>query len=360
MSEPVYDVAIIGLGPAGSTLARLLNPKFSVLALDRKRASGNEGFHKPCGGLLATDAQKALARFGMTLPLDILVDPQIFSVRTIDVAGGLIRHYQRFYLNLDRHKLDLWLRSMIPPRVDVRDDAVCTRVERNPQGYRILWRENGMLQTAVARTLVGADGASSIVRKAVYPDADIRSYLAIQQWFPDRHASPFYSCVFDPEETDCYAWGLSKDGQFIFGGAFPLQRSRERFERLKKKLIPYGFHLEQPLKTEACLVMRPDRFLQYCGRDGAFLLGEAAGFVSPSSLEGISHALNSAFLLGRVLNSGAQNPNTSYKKATRAMRLRLLAKNLKCPFLYTPFLRKLVMKSGLRAVSMVNGDQAGD
>ena len=82
----MYDIAIVGLGPAGATLARLLDSRFSVVALDLKRADG-QGFHKPCGGLLAPDAQKALARFNLTLPKEVLVDPQIFTVRTIDTAS---------------------------------------------------------------------------------------------------------------------------------------------------------------------------------------------------------------------------------------------------------------------------------
>ena len=40
---------------------------------------------KPCGGLISGDAQKALASFDMTLPKDVLVDPQIFAVKTIDL-----------------------------------------------------------------------------------------------------------------------------------------------------------------------------------------------------------------------------------------------------------------------------------
>lgn len=47
-----FDVAIIGLGPAGSALARQLSGKMRVIALDKKRQCGNEGFTKPCGGLL--------------------------------------------------------------------------------------------------------------------------------------------------------------------------------------------------------------------------------------------------------------------------------------------------------------------
>ncbi len=96
----MVDVVILGLGPAGATLARLIDPALKVVAVD-PRAEGS-GLVKPCGGLLAPDAQKALARFALTLPKHVLVDPQIFSVRTLDLATGLARHYQRFYINLDR------------------------------------------------------------------------------------------------------------------------------------------------------------------------------------------------------------------------------------------------------------------
>ena len=72
----LYDIAIIGLGPAGATAARLLDKQFKIIAIDLKSEAGSS-FRKPCGGLLAPDAQKALSRFNLTLPKDVLVDPQI-------------------------------------------------------------------------------------------------------------------------------------------------------------------------------------------------------------------------------------------------------------------------------------------
>lgn len=62
-----FDVAIIGLGPAGSALARKLAGKMQVIALDKKHQYGTEGFSKPCGGLLAPDAQRSFIRDGLTL-----------------------------------------------------------------------------------------------------------------------------------------------------------------------------------------------------------------------------------------------------------------------------------------------------
>lgn len=84
----MYDVVIIGGGPAGATLARLIGEKMKVLILDRRDLGSpfaGRG-EKCCGGLLAPDSQSMLARFGFGLPKSILVGPQLFTVRTMDLA----------------------------------------------------------------------------------------------------------------------------------------------------------------------------------------------------------------------------------------------------------------------------------
>ncbi|HAQ42118.1 MAG TPA: FAD-binding protein [Clostridiales bacterium] len=348
----VYDIAIIGLGPSGAILARMLSKKYKIIAIDKKD-SVEKGFQKPCGGLLSPDAQKALARLDICLPKDVMVDPQIFSVKTIDLKNDIIRHYQRFYINLDRHKFDLWLKSLIPSHVEVHSNSHCSAVEKIPDGYRITFHENGMEQVIIAKYIVGADGANSLVRHTLYPKRKIRTYTSIQEWFLETHPNPFYSCIFDFENTDCYSWSISKNNQFIFGGAFPIDNSRKRFENQKKKLEKIGFKFGKPIKTEACMVLRPSSFYDFCcGKNNAFLIGEAAGFISPSSLEGISSAINSAQILSEVLNANSKNANREYRLKTFNIRLKISLKLLKCPFMYNSFLRKLVLKSRLKSIDI--------
>ena len=126
-------IAIIGAGPAGSNLARLIDTeKYNVILVDGSKKKGE----KVCGGLLSPDAQDLLAKYDMSLPKDVLVSPQLFSVRTIDLGTRDVQYYRRSYMNVNREKFDQFLRDMVSERVQAVD-GVCKKVERKGNGFQI-------------------------------------------------------------------------------------------------------------------------------------------------------------------------------------------------------------------------------
>jgi flavin-dependent dehydrogenase len=337
----MYDIAIVGAGPAGSTLARLISDKYKVLLIDKRKlttASETPSLVKCCGGLLAPDAQVMLSRMGLGLPKSVLTEPQLFVVRAIDTRRRMEKYYRRYYINMDRQRFDCWLLSMVPPHVEIRLGCQF-------ESY-----------VDKAKILIGADGASSLIRRqAVSKYHPPRPYFAIQEWVEaDNTKSPYFSTLFDSEITNYYCWTIPKGNYLIIGAALlPKDKASGKFTLLKEKLKDYGFRLGKPIKREGSLIMRPVRLGQLStGTKGIALIGEAGGWISPSSAEGISYAFRSALILAGVLNRSLENFERRYLKKTRPLRRNIFCKNMKSHFIFNSRLRKLVMKSSLQSMDL--------
>ena len=349
-----YDVAIIGAGPAGATLARILSyniPDINILLIDAQ----TEERPKVCGGLLSECAQKLLAKFDIALPTEVLVDPQIFAVDVIDLDSKNQRRYQKHYFNMDRYKFDKWLLSLIPERVTVVSGR-CTAIKGVAPLINLTVNKDTGCDNYEAGIVVGADGAASFVRKFV-TDKSVYKYTSIQQWFKrdDSEGLPRYTCIYDRKTSDSCSWTIRKGEYFIYGGAFKTKLCRDSFEKQKARLESYlGCDFGSAERTEACLVCSPRRRADFAyGKDGIFLIGEAAGFISANSYEGISNAMMSAKNLSDALKEENLDPARTlkrYKKKSRPLMRKMKRRILETKVLSSHFLRNLILKSKIKSI----------
>ncbi len=351
-SQSVYNIAVVGAGPAGAVFVKELTearPELNILLIDGQSPDSA----KPCGGLLAPDAQKLLAKFDLVLPKSILEDPQIFAVETIDIDQKLVRYYQRHYLNMDRYAFDRWLLSLVPPTVTVIKGRV-NGIGKEGGLYRLSIKNADEEVQVSASALVGADGGGSVVRRTFFAPMQVQ-YVAIQQWFENKgQRLPYYSCIFDAKTSDSCSWTIHKGSYVIFGGAFAKQGCRQAFDTQKARLEAFlGNSFGDAVKTEACLVSSPRAMKDFCtGEGNVFLLGEAAGFISASSFEGLSSAMLSGKILADAFAEGKSFEDTQriYRKNTGSLKRKLRVKAIKRTLLCTPFTRGIIMKSGIQSI----------
>lgn len=380
------DVIIVGGGPAGAVLAWKLSRKLSVLVIDKRHLLQDDRIHaeeKCCGGMLDHSAQKELAHLGLPLPQRIVMDPQIFTVRAIDFDGRMERYYQRNYMNIDRAEFDSWLLKLAAARKNVKvlEGASAYSFEASSEEVIVKVRlEDGSQEEIHGSFLVGADGASSAVKKYVVKRWNPRFrepkvYASIQEWHPVKEPLPYYGAMFDRQVTDYYSWIIPKTvkeggvlpagNYFLMGSAIPADSRetagasvRERFERMRWDMTSRGFDVDHPAKTSGAMILRPHMFGSILtGRERVFLCGEAAGLISPSSSEGISFAMRSGEALARsfknVSPSDAEAPaavRKKYEKNLAPLKLSIAIKCLKSPIMYGKLPRGLVFRS--RALSM--------
>ncbi|MCP3926768.1 MAG: FAD-binding protein [Desulfobacterales bacterium] len=348
----MYDITIIGAGPAGSTLARLLSVYFKVLLVEKRDyEKGEIKQEKCCGGLLAPDAQKILAKLGLGLPKDILSNPQLFSVCAIDFDNKIERNYQRHYINMDREKFDSWLISLIPDKAELLFGYSLKEIKKEENFHTLKLKSGNDTKFINTKIVVGADGAYSKVRQLSFNNVKkTRKYIAVQEWYKLKTGpAPCFYSIFDSEISDFYSWMIQKENSIILGSALdPKDNVTGKFELLKERVRDYGIDIDNPYKKNGTYLLRPQKSNQlYTGKEMVALIGEAAGWISPSSAEGLSYSMESALMLSESIKKDPDNFMTHYQKATRKLKYNIFLKNCKSHLMYNRFTRGLIMKSGV-------------
>ncbi len=310
MAEAVFDAIVVGGGPAGATAAAdLAGLGRHVLLLDKA------GRIKPCGGAIPPRcirdfdipdsqivARATSAR--MTAPSGRSVDMRIDAG-----AVGMV----------DRGPFDEWLRERAAARGAERRDGQFVRLERTADGRpRIVYRDHrGEETSAVARMVVGADGAHSAVARQAMPDVAppprVFAYHEIvavpADGLPAHYDGGRCDIVYDGGlSPDFYSWVFPHGATASIGTGTAVKgfSLREAVGALRSRT---GLADLPTLRREgAPLPLRPRKRWDN-GRD-VLLAGDAAGVVAPASGEGIYYAMLGGRLAAEAIDEALASGRT--------------------------------------------------
>ena len=307
------DVVIVGASLSAAAAAkRLVDAGLETIVLERKELPR----HKICSGILSPRGHRFLLENFGPLPRETLHEPTSCRGVTfhfpsmvsmpMDFFGGSTPHLHRKYS-------DYW--AIKRSGAEVHDRTSFAGLEDNGDHVLVHARKNGEPVEYRARQVIGADGPSSLVIRAIYPDYP----QSIPWFFVGQKFHDIIDCPLDPDyfhfwfhpKLGHYTWSHARDGRQIVGVGF---KRGDNFAKKHENVVNYladkhGVRLQPHTEDEGCGEnFGPSLINRYVfGKGNVLITGQAAGFLNMIG-EGMSCALHSGAICGEaVVEARARN-----------------------------------------------------
>ncbi|MGH7119783.1 MAG: NAD(P)/FAD-dependent oxidoreductase [Acetobacteraceae bacterium] len=306
----IHDVIVVGAGPGGAAAASFMARRgMDVLLLDKSDFPRE----KVCGDGLTPQAITWADRLGCAE--EVLAETKgcikscdLYINGTRTLTGGFPdgTAYPDFAVLLDRRRFDhIVLKNAIRHGARFQPGAVVREVGRAADGVRVGARIAGRDEEFRSRLVVGADGVSSTVSRAIgntlkagVMAISVRTYYAgvavegapIKVYF-DRSYFPGYGWLFvDDDGFANVGLGYAVDPKFAPPGS--LQRAFQRFIAGELAEPLAGARRCGAVSGGSSAFYRPGKIVD----DRVMLVGDAANQADPLNGGGIHKAMESAHL----------------------------------------------------------------
>jgi geranylgeranyl reductase family protein len=305
-----YDVVVVGAGPAGSSAALAARKHgASVLLLDRAEFPRD----KTCGDGIAPHALSVLADLGVTGVEDGFAP--VAALHLVGPSGAsVLRKLDRPDYTIPREVFDARLvNGAVAAGAKLAKHTV-REIDERPDSVVI----DGVIS---ARTVIGADGAYSLVRRTLGQDTNPPAALALAMrgYAPATTASVQQIVTAGGTQWPAYAWNFPIGdgranigyGEVLRGKTLSRNYLLERMAGLLPEVDVAGatglraHHL--PLSTH-----RP-----IPGRGRLLLAGDAYSLINPFTGEGIFYAVLSGSIAGTVAARAERGAARIYATAVR-------------------------------------------
>ena len=303
-----YKVAVIGGGPAGACAAEALakNPSIECTIFERKMNNA-----KPCGGAIPVCMVEEF-----NLPSEI-IDRKVRKMKLISPSDREVDIGQTLapdeYIGMTRREvLDKYLRDRAIEYGTIPVNGLVTEIvtpsEKDKNGkYTIKYAlPDATKQAQEFDYVIGADGANSRLAKAIGA-GEYNYAIAFQERIKiSDEKMKFYEelaemYVGDDVSPDFYGWVFPKYDHVGVGTGTVVNRPAiKQYQKAMRERCAEKIEGGKIIKVEAHPIpehMRPRRVV-----NKAALVGDAAGYVTKCSGEGIYFAAKSGRMAGEAVS----------------------------------------------------------